>query len=204
MLKIEKLLVQPYEIEVHYKKMKNIYLKVKPDGRLIVSAPIKTSNKYLKAFVESRIPWIESKLKKIAERQEFAAQLKEDEILLFGQSFKGKLSEARQQILLHEKITFYHDKYWPFFETSGCEPIDIKYRKMRSTWGVCRPAIQTITFNKRLVHQPESFIEYVVLHELCHLLVPNHSRDFYDLLKRQMPHFKIFENDRIMYDQVTI
>jgi len=199
MAKIERLLIQSYEIEIHYKKMKNIYLKIKPDGRLLISAPLKTSKKYLIEFIESRIPWIEAGLEKIAQRQEPLMQLAENEMLLFGQPFKGSLSEKQLQNLLHEKIVFYHQKYWQFFKEHDCESIEIKYRMMKSTWGVCRPIAGTITFNKRLVHQPESFIEYVVLHELCHLLVPNHSRDFYNLIKLHMPHFKKYQSDRIIY-----
>ena len=198
MAKIEKLFVQPYEIDVHYKKMKNIYLKIKPDGKLHISAPTRTSKKYLKEFVESRRSWIEETQQKMALRQVISMQLEPDEILLFGEPFKDSLSEKKLQRLLHEKIIFYHQKYWPFFQAQGCSPIEIKYRMMKSTWGVCRPVAGTITFNKRLVHQPESFIEYVVLHELCHLLVPNHSRDFYHLLKLHMPHFKTYENARII------
>ena len=200
MAKTEKLLVYPFELEVHYKKMKNIYLRIKPDGKLMISAPLGTSKKYLAEFVNSRAEWIKAKQEKITELQALTTKLVAGEILLFGQPFNGKRSASQLQNLLHEKIIFYHEKYWPFFEEHGCKPIEIKYRMMKSTWGVCRPTACTITFNKRLVHQPIEFIEYVVLHELCHLLIPNHSKDFYELVAHQMPHFKKYEQARIIYN----
>ena len=196
MAKIEKLLVQPFEIEVHYKRMKNIYLRIKPDGKIMISAPLGTSQDYLIKFVKSRSKWIEAKQQKIAEREESSIKLAEDEILLFGRPFKGRLSEAKLQKLLHEKITLYYKKYWQFFKEQGCKPVEIKYRMMKRTWGVCRPTARTITFNKHLIHQPVEFIEYVVLHEMCHLLIPNHSKDFYELVAHHMPHFKQYENLR--------
>jgi len=198
MAKIEKLLVQPFEIEVHYKRIKNIYLRIKPDGKLVISAPFGTSKAYLIKFVKSRISWIEAKQQKIAERQESSIKLEKDEILLFGKPFKGRLSEAQLQRLLHEKITLYYKKYWQFFKDRGCKLVEIKYRMMKRTWGVCRPTAGTITFNKRLIHQPVEFIEYVVLHEMCHLLIPNHSKDFYTLVAHHMPHFKQYEKANII------
>ena len=200
MAKVQKLIVQPFEIEVHYKKMKNIYLKIKPDGRIMISAPLGTSSDYLIKFVKSRSEWIEAKQQKIAVHKDLSIQLEQDEILLFGKPFKGELSEIKLQRLLHEKILTYYDKYWQIFKENGCKPVEIKYRVMKSTWGVCRPTARTITFNKRLVHQPVEFIEYVVLHEMCHLLVQNHSRDFYALVAYHMPHFRQYENSRIIYD----
>jgi len=199
MVKIEKLLVPPFEIEVHYKKMKNIYLKVKPDGKLIISAPIGTSQAYLTKFINSRSSWILAKQQKISECQKAAVKLGKDEMLLFGKPFKGSLSETELQKLLHEKITRYYEKHWHFFKSQGCKPIEIKYRMMKRTWGVCRPTERTITFNKRLVHQPAEFIEYVVVHELCHLLIPNHSKDFYELVAHHMPHFKAYEKTCVAY-----
>jgi len=199
MKKIEKLPIQPFELEIHYKKIKHIYLRIKPDGKLMISAPLGTSEDYLTEFVKSRSGWIEAKQKKMAERKELSIDLGKDEMLLFGRPFKGRLSEAELQELLHEKIVHYYDKYWQFFKEHGCKSVEIKYRMMRSTWGVCRPTAGTITFNKRLVYQPVEFIDYVVLHEMCHLLVPNHGRDFYGLVASHMPHFRQYENMRIVY-----
>ena len=198
MTKVEKLLIQHFEIEVHYKRIKNIYLRIKPDGRIMISAPLRTKKTYLIQFVESRSNWIIEKQQKIMERQKLAMELEKDEILLFGKPFKGVLSEAAFRELLHEKIIFYYRKYWTFFEESGCSPARFKYRDMKSTWGVCRPTAGTITFNRRLIHQPVEFIEYVVLHEMCHLLIPNHGKDFYGLISSQMPHFREFESKKII------
>ena len=194
---IEKLLIRPFEIEVHYKKIKKIYLKVKPDGKIEISAPLGITKNYLVKFVKSRSEWIEATQQKMIERRKSIIKLEKDEMLLFGKLVRASLSDAKLQTLLHEKITLYHDKYWSFFKEHGCKSVEIKYRLMKSTWGVCRPTISTITFNKRLVYQPVEFIEYVVVHEMCHLLVPNHGRDFYDLVAQLMPHFKAYENSRI-------
>ena len=51
-----------------------------------------------------------------------------------------------------------------------------------SCWGSCTPADRTIRLSRRLVGMPDYVVDYVLLHELAHLLVPGHGRDFWDLL----------------------
>lgn len=197
--KIEKILIQPFELEIHYKKMKNVYLRIKPDGRIQISVPIGTKRKYIEQFVAARREWIEEKLEVVARRTAASSILHADETLIFGSPVQGVISERQLQALLHEKITLYMEKYFPYFAERGYQRPQIKYRNMRSTWGVCRPTVGTITFNRRLVHQPVAFIEYVVLHELCHLIVPNHSRDFYALVGAMMPNHRVMAKSAISF-----
>ena len=56
--------------------------------------------------------------------------------------------------------------------------------------GICHPETNSITLNAELIHYPVEFIEYVVCHEFIHLLQPNHSPAFYDILKKVMPDYK--------------
>ena len=199
--KIEKIIIQHFEVEIHYKKIKNIYLKVKQGGKIMVSAPVNIKESYIIKFVESRSDWIMETQQKIMGKEQPLPELKEDEILLFGKPYKGDLSVAELRKLLHEKIMIYYKKYLPILKKEHCfnVPTEIKYRTMNSTWGVCRPKAGIITFNRRLVHQPVEFIEYVVLHEMCHLVIPNHCKLFYELFEIVMPHFREYEKMKIVY-----
>lgn len=66
----------------------------------------------------------------------------------------------------------------------------IRQRNMISRWGSCLPKKGTITLNTKLFETPRICIEYVVMHEFCHFLVPNHSKAFYTLLGTMMPNWK--------------
>lgn len=66
----------------------------------------------------------------------------------------------------------------------------IKIRKMTSRWGSCQPSRGVITLNLSLMGAPVFCIEYVVVHEFCHLVHPNHSGAFYALVERYMPYWK--------------
>lgn len=72
--------------------------------------------------------------------------------------------------------------------------IGVSYRRIRigaqrTRWGSCSPT-GTLSFNWRLVLAPPEVADYVVVHELCHLRVPNHSRSFWSLLEQHRPQWR--------------
>jgi predicted metal-dependent hydrolase len=65
----------------------------------------------------------------------------------------------------------------------------IRIGGQRTLWGSCS-ARGTLSFNWRLVLAPTQVLDYVVVHELCHLRVPNHSPRFWTLVERHRPHWR--------------
>ncbi len=63
---------------------------------------------------------------------------------------------------------------------------NLKVRKMRS-WGYCAYTNNIIALNSKLINCSPDFVRHVIFHELCHLVYPNHKREFYDLLKQFDP-----------------
>ena len=61
---------------------------------------------------------------------------------------------------------------------------------MKSRWGSCQPSTGRICINTVLAICPPECLEYVVVHELCHLLVPGHGPDFHAIMDRVMPDWK--------------
>lgn len=76
--------------------------------------------------------------------------------------------------------------YWPRFERWGADKPEIRYRDMSRSWGSCS-AQGRITLNRALAKVPLECIDYVLVHELCHLLCPGHNEKFYRLLSRNLP-----------------
>ena len=66
----------------------------------------------------------------------------------------------------------------------------IKFRKMKSRWGSCNFVKCVITLNTNLIYCTEEMIYYVIVHEFSHLVVPNHSKDFYKVVERFCPDYK--------------
>ena len=68
----------------------------------------------------------------------------------------------------------------------------IAIRDQKTRWGSCS-SNQTLSFNWRLILAPPKVLEYVVLHEVCHLQQMNHSKAFWSLVCEQMPDYKIWQ-----------
>ncbi len=79
---------------------------------------------------------------------------------------------------------------YPAFAAYGVSMPVIKIRDMKTRWGSCSPSKGAITLNKSLLAAPRVCVEYVVLHEFCHLVHPNHSKQFYGLVADLMPDWK--------------
>lgn len=79
---------------------------------------------------------------------------------------------------------------YPIFEKYGITIPALHIKDMETRWGSCLPKKGVITLNKRLIEAPRNCIEYVVMHEMCHFLHPNHSKHFYAFLSVLMPDWK--------------
>lgn len=76
------------------------------------------------------------------------------------------------------------------FQPRGVGVPVVSIRNMKSRWGSCLPMKGKITLNSRLIEYPIACIEYVIVHEFCHFLQPNHSRAFYQLMDEYDPTWK--------------
>ncbi|MGE1061940.1 SprT family zinc-dependent metalloprotease [Megasphaera paucivorans] len=86
----------------------------------------------------------------------------------------------------------------------GITPPQFRQRLMKSRWGSCIPCKQIITLNTYLTVMPNDCTEYVILHELCHLLHPNHSSQFYGLIEKIMPDWKKRKKAMLLYQPFCI
>ena len=80
--------------------------------------------------------------------------------------------------------------YQKIFKKYGLNQPKILVRKMKTLWGSCTPSKHKITLNEYLLKADIRCIQYVILHELTHLICPNHSKEFYDFLTIHMPDWK--------------
>ncbi len=89
--------------------------------------------------------------------------------------------------ILYEIVLEYLHKY---LRKMHLEIKEFKLRNMTSRFGTCIPSKKEILFNTYLIHYPLEAIEYVVLHEISHLVHANHSANFYAIIEHNMPDWK--------------
>ncbi len=89
-----------------------------------------------------------------------------------------------------EKIAAAMGKFYPEFKKYKIKEPGISLRAMKTRWGSCTPGKGTIRFNLMLVDKPQECVEYVVVHELAHLVHGNHSKDFWAVVEEILPDWK--------------
>ncbi len=122
-------------------------------------------------------------------------------VRLIGRFFEMELSnpkdrEKAEKVMhrwytSHAKALFSQrlDRFLPVFEGLGASLREVRYRRMKKRWGSCSSK-GVILLNTELVKAPTHCIDYVIVHELCHLIHPRHDKKFYQLLERILPDWK--------------
>lgn len=192
-----------------------------PYGNVTVSSPDFYDLEKVKIYLATKLAWIKREQKKIAlqERESPKLYITKESHYFFGKRYLLELQEANQpKILLnHSKIilfalkgatieakqkTFYN-WYRKKLRIKIEELIDIyskkmqlsippfKIQKMKTKWGSCSTRSKQLLFNIELAKKPSKCIEYIVVHEMVHLMERNHNKNFVILMDRYMPDWRI-------------
>lgn len=152
--------------EIIRSKIKKLYIYVK-EGKVTVKAPTKMKDKLIQEFVNKKAKWIYNSLKKENDKQE--QHIEKEDI-------------QKLEIVVKKYI----EKYTKLLKET---PNKVRIKDIKYAWGSCS-SNRNITINQKLANKKEEVIEYVVLHEMCHLKYMNHSKDFWNLLENHMPEYK--------------
>lgn len=157
------------------KQVKGINIRVRRDGSVAVSAPRRAGRREIDAFVASKAGWVE----RCRRRLEGSVERRAD---------AAAPEEVAQWRAVVEACAVPLVAAWE--PVLGVRAGKLAFRNMRSRWGSCQPSTGRICLNVRLALYPPECLEYVVVHELCHLLVPGHGPDFHALMDRFLPDWK--------------
>ncbi len=157
-------------------RQKRPYIRVQPpDAHVEVSAPMRVSDAEIARFVRKNAAWIDDHRRSVLdrERQRPAAPTEVElaEWRAVVQAFTPALVERWAPIM-------------------GVRPGKLAYRNMVSRWGSCNVKTGRICINVQLAAQPPECLEYVVVHELCHLLEPSHGPRFKALMDGFLPDWR--------------
>ena len=165
--------------ELIRKNVKNINLRIYPDGRVRVSASFWVSVSRIEKFLLEKQDFIIKALDKYAENG--IKKPENAEIRHFTKEDYNRCQEMIERVM----VAFY-----PKFDKYKIKMPKISLRAMKTRWGSCTPAKGTIRFNLMLVDKPQECVEYVVVHELAHLVHPNHSKAFWSVVEEILPDWK--------------
>lgn len=205
-IKTTSLIFNNHTIKLTPKRVKYLRLKVGINSEISLSVPLWACRNDIINFLHSNKTWLEKTLEKMAQKSN-------DTFKIFGKVFELNFDESiydtifdniNQKLtvknraaldkfllnLIRDKLNFYINLY----STKVGKNINrVSIKKMKTRWGSCNHKKGYINLNANLVHKDDRFIEYVVLHELTHLIYAHHQKSFYDFIHSIMPDFKMRE-----------
>ena len=206
------------EINIIKSNIKNVYIQIK-NNKIIVKSPKRLSEKKIMEIVNQKKEWIYEKITKLEKNEikegSIVYVLGKPYILniYYEQTINStiKILEGKLQVILpqnreykenteiinelisklYEKIA---DKEVPMAMALvtrfvGIKPNKYRIKKLKSAWGTCT-SNKNITINSELMKFDREVIQYVVLHEICHLKYMNHSSEFWNMVEKYMSNYK--------------
>jgi zinc metalloprotease len=199
------------EYTITKKKIKNFILRIYPDSSIAVSVPLHASDREIENFILSKKAWIEKTLEKVK-------KLKDNSIKILGKNVEKKVIQSDlERISLTDRNIFIYSKNieeieiekkfleWKYNKLKEIieEAIEkytkllnteinyYKIKKLSSAWGIYHRRENYISFNIDLIEKDIESIDYVVLHEICHIFYMDHQKKFWTLVEKYMPDYKI-------------
>ena len=164
---------------------KTLSVEIGPTG-LTVKAPYSASKRDVEAFLRKRPHWILAHYDAMQEKMEKLSQQNGNSHL--SESQKEAL-EKRYRNLARECIT----KRASYYAAQlGVTYSSIRIAEQKTRWGSCSSR-GTLSFHWRLVLAPPAVMDYVVVHEVCHLIHMDHSPDFWAEVESLMPDYKVYK-----------
>lgn len=194
---------------------RTLSLTISKDGELIVRAPRRLSLDYIFKFIQQKERWIENKQRAVKESMSFNYNIiNYNSFLVLGKAYDKKelnnikkveltnnelvvpKTEERQKqlriierfyIKLAEKILFERMEYFASLMKLNYE--SVKIVRSRSKWGSC-DAKGNIKLNYKVIMLKPRVVDYIIIHELSHLIEMNHSKEFYRVVETVMPDWR--------------
>jgi len=158
---------------------KTMSLEIKADGSVVVRAPLRLSEAKIQKFVEEKQEWILKNLEKIQKRDAQKENVQ-------------KLSALERQHLQNKACVVIPRRVAYYAEKLGVSYGKITLRQQKTRWGSCSSE-KNLNFNWKLILAPPEVLDYVVVHELCHLKEMNHSKAFWDEVGKVMPEYETYK-----------
>lgn len=205
---------------IKYSNRKTLNISVERDRSVIVRAPHYLTAEKIDIIVQSKRQWIKEKLNHtqkyplITENKEFVSGetlmylgrnyqllivdegiegIEFDQRFKISKSNQPKANELFKKWYLNQALKKIEPLVIKYAKSLGVEYNQLKISEMKYRWGSCTPA-NNIIFNWRIIKAPMYVLEYLVAHELVHLIEDNHTPRFWNILSIQVPNYEKAKN----------
>ena len=170
------------QIRIIRSKRKTVALEIRPDLSVLVRAPYWMADWQIRKFVDEKSDWLYAHLREMEQKQKLEA----------ARPKAAPLNPGELQVLADEALRVIPERVQFYAPVVGVTYGRITIRNQRTRWGSCS-AKGNLNFNCLLMKAPPEVLDYVVIHELCHLKEMNHSKAFWDEVGKVMPEYETYK-----------
>lgn len=206
--------------QVFYKKIKHIYLRVRPNKSIYITCPYRTSSSNIEKFIlenkqkilkhisileqkqplylkdEMAIFGVRYKIKYVLNQKKNSYNIEENTVYISfkKEEFDNKYIEKIYSKILFNKIDDLLPSIKPLFDFD-VDNVSYKTQLMKSRYGSCIPKKRIIKLNTLLARFQEKYLKTILIHELIHLEVHNHQEKFYYYMNKLVPRYKLIKKE---------
>ena len=208
-----------FDVEIQKKRIRNIYLRVE-GNKILATCPYYVAKYEVYNFIETKKDWIYKAYVYNANKKNNTLLYRGGDIFyIFNEKYQLIFSVGKSNVSIVDKCIYltykevgedaikylyktldtkllslaneYLDSFMPVLNDYGynLRPI-LKARILKSKWGVCFTRKNSINISSYLIHYPTECLKYIILHEMVHFIIPNHSKRFYEIVSNNMPDYK--------------
>ncbi len=207
------------------KNKKTLSITIRPNGAVIVSAPIKATIADIEKIMYKRIKWIWRKLTQVQSNMTVVREkeyISGESFMYLGKNYKLKvihaenvrtikiklyrgMLEVSMPIGIEESQIEIKSEIEKWYKVQAMKKIEeriklytsktkllpnlVRVKELKTSWGICTSK-GNLTLNWIIIMAPLSVLDYVVIHELCHLKHHNHGKEFWSMVGVYMPEYR--------------
>lgn len=198
---------------LEYREQKNIVLKIR-EGKIFITAPKYSFKWEIEQLIYRNISKIQIFQNNYEQQSKYDLFSSKPWIKIFDEFIYISLTSENIHTKMIQKTIYMHDylnndeqlkriylflireyKNWfinrsnKWSQKMNLDFKNLSLKVMKTKWGACYPTTKKLLFNPKLLHFSPEIIDYVIVHELSHLEHPNHSRQFWNNIKKYLPNY---------------
>lgn len=199
-----------YPVVIEKKKNKNTYIRVNQNFEIYITTSYFATDRSIMKLLKENETAIFKMIEKKRKEQE-----REKKFYYLGQEYEIYMMPTNREVEIYdhtimipslkklqsflkknmkELFTEHYDYWYQQFEEPIHKPT-LKFRKMKTRWGVCNRRDDSITLNTRLLEYDTKYLDYVIIHELSHLVHFDHSKEFWEVVAKYCPDYKLLRKE---------
>lgn len=183
-------------IDIERGRYKNISIRVKDDGKIVVKAPKRVSDSFIEDFINKKSHWINLQLKKVSDMTLLKSKYDFNKhCYIFDKAYVADSKTKFYQQAFNDYIITIANDLSNKYNLKFCS---LKLANSRRIWGSL-DSKKTMKLNWKLVILPKDLAIYVIVHELCHIIEFNHSKIFWLKVESILPNYKTLRKELKRY-----